>query len=168
MRKLFTTLFLSLVLVAGTGTVYADSHKGGNRGQHSTSMARPGSNSVKPGKGKPNVAHKPGNGHYKPGKGYHKPTHPRHPNRPARVAIPQYRYNLGDMVRYATRGYNDVAVWRVSGDTYLVKYRDGSRYYTRYLYPQTGVYGTPSLISVNWNPGSVWSLIPNVQLNINL
>ncbi len=75
---------------------------------------------------------------------------------------------LPHMVRYATRGCHDVAVWQVSPDTYLVKYRRGGRWYTQYVYPYAERYGAPTLISVNWQPLSPWTLIPSVQLNINL
>ncbi len=75
---------------------------------------------------------------------------------------------LPHMVNYATRGCQDVAVWQVDPETFLVRYRRGGRWYTRYVYPYAERYGAPTLISVNWQPSAPWTLIPPIQLNINL
>lgn len=125
------------------------------------SPTRPGQSNLRPGAGAPvpppapvaSPVMRPGQG-----SGFHAG--------PAMPPPPPPR--LPDMVRYATRGCHDVAVWQVSPDTYLVKYRRGRRWYTQYVYPYAERYGSPTLISVNWQPQSLWTLIPPIQLNINL
>lgn len=75
---------------------------------------------------------------------------------------------LQHMVHHASHGGKIVNVWRVDYDTYVVQYRKGRKYYTQYIYPYADRYGAPALINVNWTPPTPWSLIPAIQLNINL
>ena len=52
------------------------------------------------------------------------------------------------MVAYAARGGRDVKVWRVSDDTYVVKYLcRGGRHYTQRLYPYSGRYGSRGVVN---------------------
>lgn len=204
MRRLFTSLLLSLFILSGTGMALADRHDNRDRKEHRQDNKRPGygkhddkrpgfgnnnatrpgnngNNNLRPGNGHNN--HRPGGNHgansnVRPGHGqnnynpaprpnnYYRPTPPPPPGyRPAPYPIHD---NLGAMVSYATRGGHDIAVWQVDYDTYVVRFRKGNNYYTQYIYPYAGRYGTRSRISLNWSPLSPWTLIPNVQLNINL
>lgn len=122
--------------------------------------------------GKKDYNHKKGHSMPSPGYGMRNPA-PRHvshyapaPRRHHHGPVPPPR--LSHMVKYATRGCRDVAVWQINPDTYIVKYRRGNRYYTQYLYPYEEMYGDCSLITVNWQPLSPWTLIPPIQLNINI
>ncbi len=141
----------------------------------------------KPGNNHPGNNFSPGNNHH-PGNGY-RPGNHNHPGnnikpgngpgmkppRPGYGAAyrptpppPPPHPRLNQMVRYATRGCHDVDVWQVDFNTYVVRYRKGNRIFTQYIYPEMGRYGRPSLISVNWQPMAPWTLIPPIQLNINL
>ena len=139
---------------------------------------------------KDNKDYRPGKGHSMPAPGYdmrrhepgrhHTPPPPPRPRRYAPPPPPPRRPNhyapvpppppphLGYMVDYVTRGCRDVAVWQIDYNTYIVKFRRGNRFYTQYLYPYDDMYGDRSLITVNWQPLSPWTLIPPIQLNINL
>lgn len=144
-----------------------------NNKNHNNDKYRPGGNN-RPGK--------PGNSHYKPGNNHSAmppgrpvnnyrpaPTPPPPPHTPVHYApAPPPPPRLAHMVRHATRGCHDVNVWQVDPETFVVRYRYGNRLYTRYIYPYSDIYGVPSLISVNWQPRSPWTLIPPIQLNINL
>ncbi len=99
---------------------------------------------------------------------YAPPRTPR-PHHSAYRPLPaSYDRQFRRMVSYATRGARDISVWQISNDTFIVKYFRGGRYYTQYLYPYSGRYGSRSHISVNWSPNSLWELIPSINLNINL
>lgn len=151
-----------------------DKHFGkpGNQG-HPGNQGRPGNqghgNQGRPGGGHDNF--RPG-GH-KPGAPVPPPAPVMRPGagaafHPGPAMPPPPPPRLPHMVNYATRGCHDVAVWQVDAETFLVKYRRGGRWYTRYVYPYAEEYGAPTLISVNWQPLSPWTLIPPIQLNINL
>lgn len=181
MRRIFTLLLLSLFLSVGSVEVFADRHdKGGprqeqkynrkdnrNHGKNHNKGNKGKFDKNKPGKGhdmRPGVSHGPKhNMGHNPDMGpgprqiHHRPTPP--PPAPPR---------LPHMVNYMTRGCHDVNVWQIDDDTYIVKYRKGNRFYTRRFYPYANRYDSPSLISVNWQPMSPWTLIPPIQLNINL
>ncbi len=189
MRRITITLILSLFLALGTGVAYADRHN--DRDRHEQRDRGRGNNNRshghRPGgdKGRDrwdnHKGHKPDkswnkhNSAPRPGHGYGRPAPPPPPPRPHHYrpshyapAPPPPPPHLGNMVRYATRGCRDVAVWQISPDTYIVKYRKGNRFYTRRLYPYANRYDAPNLISVNWAPMSPWTLIPSIHLNINL
>lgn len=184
-------------MLAGSGQSFADhrnnhrensrheqrDHRPGNKNNHKTKdHKKPQKNNHKPDKhhnndkyhknpvGRPGV---PGHNNSRPGGGAPAPSPVMRPGQgsgfhagPAMPPPPPPR--LPHMVHYATRGCHDVDVWQVNRDTYLVKYRRGRRWYTQYVYPYAGRYGSPTLISVNWQPQSPWTLIPPIQLNINL
>lgn len=208
MRRLVTSLILSLFLLSGTGVAFADKHNDRDRKEYKHDNRRPGygqGNHKRPGSGKddkkrPGFGHddkkrpgfgqgnnRPGhnhggNSHKRPGYGQNDRYHHNRPaSRPHHYAPapppPHHHYgpaphpihhNLAGMVRHATRGCHDVAVWQVDYDTYVVRYRKGNRFYTQYIYPYAGRYGSRNRISVNWSPMSPWTFIPNIQLNINL
>lgn len=148
----------------------APNNSHGNKGNDKKEKDyRPGKqhNDLRPGKGHSMPA--PGHGMGRPAPApvrHHTPPPPPRPRHYAPAPPPPPR--LSHMVRYATRGCRDVAVWQIDYDTYIVKYRRGNRYYTQYLYPYADRYGDRSLITVNWEPLSPWTLIPPIQLNINL
>lgn len=141
--------------------------------KHNNDKYRPGGNN-RPGN--------PGNGYYKPKPNHAAmppgrpvnnyrpvPTPPPPPPAPPHYApAPPPPPRLAYMVRHATRGCHDVNVWQVDPETFVVRYKHGNRFYTRYLYPYSNIYGAPSLITVNWQPRSPWTFIPPIQLNINL
>lgn len=190
MKRIFTILLLSMFMAIGTGETFADRHDGHGRDRKEQHYkGRPGGKDRNHGKDHHDKKYKENKKHDKHKDYRHdKRGDYRHDKRHARPAPRHYapapprrhhtgRYappppppppRLGHMVRYATRGMQDVAVWQVSHDTYIVKYRHGNRYYTRYLYPYAERYGNPSVISVGWQPLSPWTLIPPIQLNINL
>ncbi|MDE6335486.1 MAG: hypothetical protein K2L34_02840 [Muribaculaceae bacterium] len=165
-------------------------HNGGNKNHFGNDKkhhndkhyGKPG-NQGKPGNHGNGYQGHPGGGHdaFRPGVGqYHGAPVPPPPPAPVMrpgsgVAFhpgpampPPPPPRLPHMVNYATRGCQDVAVWQVDPETFLVRYRRGGRWYTRYVYPYAERYGAPTLISVNWQPSAPWTLIPPIQLNINL
>lgn len=144
---------------------------------------RPGTGNNRPG----NNAVRPGNSHSRPGSNaiHHapvkRPQTPHHaaPPKPHMVRGPKHyphHYTpvaplpvmLSDMVAFATRGCHDVNVWQINPETFIVRYRNGSHYYTQMIYPYTEMYGPRNSISIGWTPSSPWTLIPSVNLNINL
>ena len=168
MRRIFTLLLLSLFLSVGSVEAFADKHdKGGPRQEQKFNK--------KNNKGKAENKKDKGNGHnmrpgsapgVQPGKGHKpavapspQPVHHRPTSTPPR---------LHNMVSNITRGCHDVNVWQIDDETYIVKYRKGNRFYTRRFYPYANRYDSPSLINVNWQPQSLWNLIPPIQININL
>ncbi len=58
---------------------------------------------------------------------------------------------LKDMVSHATRGCHSVNVWRISDDTFVVKYNRGGKWYMQRLYPGNGRYGSPIRIIIDRN-----------------
>lgn len=78
-----------------------------------------------------------------------------------------YPDNLARMARHAAGNGKIVNVWMVNPETYLVQYRHGNRYYTRYFYPYANSYSSPAAITVNWNPMASWLAVPPIQFNIN-
>lgn len=181
MRRMMTYLILSLFIAVGSVEAFADRHdsRGKDRERHEQrDKASKKRNSKDYKKGKDNRKDH-GNGWSLPAPGKkapaprHKAPAPRHyapapHHSPNRHTPPPPPPRLGHMVRYATNGCHDVAVWQVDPYTYIVKYRKGRRYYTRMLYPYADRYGEPNTISVNWQPLSPWNLIPSINLNINL
>ncbi len=185
MRRLIVTTFLSLFLISGTGIAFADNHRSGGhdngRREQSFNKTRPNGNKPNgnnpaPGKDQPTGGHRPEN----VGQPDHRPSF--QPAAPVRnnVGAPKhyshaYHYptymvhdNLGYMVSHITRGGSDVTVWQVDATTYAVRFRKGNHLFVQYLYPYDGRYGQRSTISVNWSPLAPWTLIPNINLNINL
>lgn len=190
MRKIMTCILLSLCISVGTVDVFASG--GSDRGNERKEQRDKGNKNDKNNQrgnrlpGNKSDKDKKNSKDLRPGKGGHSLPAPGHnagrpalAPRPAPAPVhrpaprpshyaPAPPPGLGPMVSHATRGCRDVAVWQVDHDTYVVKYRRGKKYYTQYLYPYAGRYGDRSLISVNWQPLSPWTLIPPIQLNINL
>ena len=173
----------------GNSNKKGDKHKLGHNSKPGNN-SKPGQN-IKPGNNhnngngfKPGNNHRPGDAH-RPGVN-HKPSvsapRPGAGSRPVVVghpAPPPHHNNYGPalppppprlphMVHHVTRGCHDVNVWQIDPETYIVKYRRGGRWYTQYVYPYAERYSNPTLISVNWQPLTRWSIIPPIQLNINL
>lgn len=190
MRRTTIILILSLFFAMGSGVAYADRHN--DKDRHEQRDRGRGNNRKNPGNrpgykehGKKKDKWNKHNSHKhdkswnkhnsapRPGHGYGRPVPPPprpHHYRPSHYAPapPPPPAHLGYMVKHATRGCRDVAVWQISPDTYIVKYRKGNRFYTRRLYPYSNRYDAPNVISVNWTPLSPWTLIPSINLNINL
>lgn len=165
MRRLITTLFLSLCLVSGN-LIMADRHdnhggKGKDRIEH-RSFGRDNHRDKNSGwkvKGKKHD-NKGKKGHYhNPGYDKRGPvvmhTPPHYPDK-----------QLRRMVAHAARGARDVRVWQIDRDTYIVRYLLGGRYYTQRLYPYTGRYGSRGVVSINWNPLSSWTLLPSINISL--
>ena len=99
------------------------------------------------------------------------------------------------MIRHAVGPGRYMNVWLVEPNVYAVRFLHNGYYYMQYLYPLTGTYGTPfrivmdgpdewyayghynqryynegnSLrISLNGSPLSPWTLIPSIELNLDL
>lgn len=144
---------------------------------------KPGNGHVTPGK----PGGKPGNGHVTPGKpggnsvprpgGYGKPTPPPPPHsygrpghhyRPPRVAPANHYYpdRLGFMIRQATVGARNIAVWEVEPGTYMLRYTRGGVEYLRYIYPNLNRYGSIQILTPGWQPYSSWLSVPAIQLNL--
>ncbi len=165
MRRIITTIILSLFLMSGTCVAFADKHhKHHDKDRYEYRYDRKHSSKH----------HKH---HYDDDDDYYKHL------KKARKAEKKYwkerrkiehKYHkdydrqLRKMVAYAARGGRDVRVWRVSDDTYVVKYLRGGRYYTQRLYPYSGRYGSRGVVNVNWNPLSSWTLLPSININIPL
>lgn len=167
----------------GNKNHFGNDKKHDNKHHNDKHFGKPGNHGHPGNQGKPGNQGRPGGGHnaYRPGNGHHHgaPVPPPPPApvmrpgagagfHPGPAMPPPPPPRLPHMVNYATRGCHDVAVWQVDAVTFLVKYRRGGRWYTRYVYPYAEEYGAPTLISVNWQPMSPWTLIPPIQLNINL
>ncbi|MCM1370000.1 MAG: hypothetical protein NC204_06455 [Candidatus Amulumruptor caecigallinarius] len=177
MKKFLLSLMLvSVVMCFGFDTAFADNHHRGNNERNESREYRESSNRSR------HERHSRHDRHDKRKHDRHdkrKHDHPKHKmqrmHHPA-PRLPRYSYdsyysqpayhnNLNAMLVRALRGCDDYDVWRVDYDTYVVRYRKGNRYYTRYVYPETGRYGTPALVTLQWAPMSSWSPI---QIHINL
>lgn len=132
----------------------------GQPGNGNQGYGRPGPNHPAPAPNRP-VPGRPGIG-----APAHHPTY--HPQPGNYAPVPPPPPYLGSMVRQLTRGCNDVAVWQIDPNTFIMRYRRGLRYYTQVLYPYAYRYERPTLISVNWAPMEPWTFIPSINLNINL
>ncbi|MDE6682538.1 MAG: hypothetical protein K2J87_03840 [Muribaculaceae bacterium] len=170
---------------------HGNNHNNGNH-WNGNSNHRPGGGhnpAVKP--GKPN--HRPGN---KPG--HHGPSwgHGSSVNAPGHSYRPHHHHpKLGYMVNHAIRGGRYDNVWLVSPGQYAVRFFRNGYYYMQYIWPEMGRYGTPfrivmsapgqwyaydnrnqwyyddgnSLrISLNGSYLNPWTLVPSIELNINL
>ncbi len=152
MRRIITSFILSLFIISGTGVAFADKHhKHHDRDRYE-------------------YRHKHDDDYYKHMKKAHKAEKKYWKERRKidRKYYKDYDRQLRKMVAYAARGGRDVRVWRVSDDTYLVKYYKGGRYYTQRLYPYSGRYGSRGVVNINWNPLSSWTLLPSININIPL
>lgn len=167
MKRIFILLLLTFSLLVGTSEAFADRHNPGAPRQEQ--------------RGKKNHHKHKGNKH-RPGKGslpapgtngFYAPVMPPPPVRPGTPVPPPpppapLPGMLQQMVINATYGCHDVNVWQVNPESFIIKYKRGKRLYTRMIYPYAGRYGNETLINVNWQPLNPWTLIPPIQLNINL
>lgn len=162
------------------GNGHNDKWNGGN------SHNRPGGNGHKP--QTPPPGHRPGHGSSVKAPGHHAGPRPGYGNHhhPPRLA-PMVKHCVG-------RGRYD-HVWMVGPGQYAVRFFRNGKYYMQYIWPETGRYGSPFRIimnapgewyaynnrnqlyyeegntlriSLNGSPMSPWTLIPSVELNINL
>ncbi len=173
---------------------HGNNHNGGS--WNGNSNHRPGGNHNNPPMKPVTPPHHPGGKPGKPGKpapgwGHGSSVHaPGHAYRPH-----HHPPRLGYMVNHAIRGGRYDNVWLVAPGQYAVRYYLNGYYYMQYIWPETGRYGTPfrivmsapgewyaydnrnqwyyddgaSLrISLNGSPLTPWTLIPSVELNINL
>lgn len=157
MRRLVTALLLTVFIFSGTGVALADHH---GRDRHDRKEyredRRPGHNQHD--RHKYDKKDKKRQEKFWKNQRKHQREVRHHHNNDRRIR---------EMARYASRGGRFMDAWRISDDTYIVKYYKGGRYYTRRFYPYTGRYGAPTLISVNWVAPSIWSLLPSINININ-
>lgn len=143
MRRTFILLLVSLFLSVGSAEAFADNHdKDSPRHEQRDNRGKKHKDKKAP-KDKKHVGTPP----------------------PPPASMPP---RFSPMLSKITKGCHDVNVWQIDHDTYIVKYRKGNRHYTRRFYPYADRYGKASLINVNWQPLSLWTLIPPIQLNINL
>lgn len=185
MRRLIVTTFLSLFLISGTGIAFADNHRNSGRDngrkEQSFDKTRPNGNNhagnnKAPDKNQPSANRRPGNvaqPNHAPSNQpaapvRHNVSAPKHYNHAYHYPTYTVHDNLGYMVDQITRGGSEVNVWQVDASTYAVRFRKGNHLFVQYLYPYEGRYGQRSTISLNWSPRSIWTLIPNINLNINL
>lgn len=140
--KRLTVLLVSLfIAVTLSPTAYADHH---DRGRHQAHKEyRHDKKNHHPDKG---PKHDKGHKVAKP------PIHNRAPHRDKYDRHCQVR--LKDMVKYATRGGHSVKVWRISDDTFVIKYNRGGKWYMQRLYPYNGRYGSPIHIIIE--PNGEW------------
>ena len=191
MKKFTLSLLLSILLAGGySGAAFADKHHNNGRDhqEHRDNRfdKRNNKHNKNHDKGNHNKwkdSHKNhGNNHWDKKHGLnHGPNHPNHPGMrptppppPRPVSGSHHGYNIErdprfhKMIAHAINGGTDYRVWRVSHDTYIVKYRKGRRWYTRRFYPYADRYDAPGLININWNPMSAWTLLPSININIPL
>lgn len=171
---------------------HGNNHNNGNH-WNGNSNHRPGGNhgnsAVKPGKPNHHPGNKPGhNGSsWRPGNSVNAPGHYYRPH--------HHPPKLGYMVNHAIRGGRYDNVWMVGPGQYAVRFFRNGRHYMQYIWPETGRYGTPfrvvmaapgqwyaydncnqwyyddgnSLrISLNGSYLTPWTLVPSIELNINL
>lgn len=151
---------------------------------------RPGGNNGRPG----NSALPPGGQYRRPGVP-NRWTPSRGHSAPAPGPVYHHPPRLGNMVRHVVGPGRYDRVWMVAPGQYAVRFYNNGRYYMQYIWPDSGRYGTPFQIVMNapgeWyaygNPNqwyyddgnvlrisinggylSPWTLIPSVELNINL
>lgn len=89
------------------------------------------------------------------------------PPPPGVAPIPLYD-TLSHMIMNTLCGGRLIDLWQIAPDAFMVKYRIGNSYYSRCIYPYSNRYGAQSRISAGWSPGSFMTLIPSINLNINL
>lgn len=169
MKRIITLLVLSLFIFSGSGIAFANKDKSkGNHKQEQTSRPRPGSSRQKP----TNIPNRNNNGikGSMPRPGQSHTIHPQGPNNVIRAPriSKSYQTQLDKMVRYAARGAKDVSVWQIDPETFIIRYLLGNQYYTQKLYPGSCRYGARSVINNGWSPLSSWSLLPPINININL
>lgn len=165
MKRILSILIVGLFLISGSGTALADHHRhykfGSGYTEYRHSKHHDDDDDYKK--------------HFKKQrekeKKYYKKQREREKKYYKKVYGHKHRHydhdkQLRKMIRYAARGGRDVHVWRVSDDTYVVKYYRGGHYYTQRLYPYTGRYGSRGIINVNWSPESYWTLLPSININI--
>lgn len=160
MRRIITSLILSLFILSGTGVAFADKHKHHDRDRYEYSHDR--RHSYK------HYKYDDDDDYYKHMKKARK-AEKKYWKERRKMEHRYYRdydHQLRKMVAYAARGGRDVRVWRISDDTYLVKYYRGGRYYTQRLYPYSGRYGSRGIVNVNWNPLASWTLLPSINISI--
>lgn len=174
-----------------------NNHRPGNNNRPGTPPSKPGNPNHRPGNSvsKPgSPSHHPGGPAVKPG--HHSPAWrpgssalaPGHGARP-------HHPKLGYMVNHAIRGGRYDRVWMVAPGQYAVRFFRNGNYYMQYIWPEYGRYGDPfriisggpgrwymygnpnqiyyddgnSLrISLNGSYMDPWTLIPSIELNINL
>ncbi len=161
MRRIITSLILSLFILSGTGVAFADKHKHHDRDRYEYRHDRRPSY-------KHHKHHDDDDDYYKHMKKARK-AEKKYWKERRKMESKYYRdydHALRKMVAHAARGGRDVRVWRISDDTYLVKYYRGGRYYTQRLYPYSGRYGSRGIVNVNWNPLSSWTLLPSINISI--
>lgn len=169
MRRLISTLLLSLFLVSGN-IVFADRHdrKGHDKGRIEHRIDRNKHHDKKNdrdhNKRHDNHGRFDGHDRYSPKHNYREPKHNIRPQ--VRYHRPAPDRELRRMVAYAARGGRDVRVWRIDEDTFIVKYLLGGRYYTQRLYPFSGRYGSRGVVNINWNPLSSWTLLPSINISL--
>lgn len=178
MKKFTLSLLLSILLAGGySGMAFADKHHNNGRDRQEHRDNRFNSHNNKHNNGKDNKwkGHNKNHGHGAwNNNGHHnKPGwRPTPPPPPRAVPLPHHGYNIErdprfrSMIAHAINGGTDYRVWRISYDTYIVKYRKGRRWYTRRFYPYANRYDAPGVISINWNPLSAWTLLPSININI--
>lgn len=154
MRRIITSLILSLFILSGTGVAFADKHKHHDKDRY--------------GYRHDHRSYKHDDDHYKHMKKARKAEEKywKERRKMDRKYYRDHDHQLRKMVAYAARGGRDVRVWRISDDTYLVKYYRGGHYYTQRLYPYSGRYGSRGIVNVNWNPLSSWTLLPSINISI--
>lgn len=164
-----------------------DKNHGNYRHNNGNSHNRPGGPAYRPNTPPPPPPRPGGHGPgWRPGSSAMAPGNHRPHNHPPR---------LGYMVNHAMRGGRYDNVWMVAPGQYAVRYMLNGLWYMQYIWPETGVYGTPfrvvmaspgewyaygnrnqwyyddgaSLrISLNGTPQNPWTLVPSIELNINL
>ena len=172
-RLIIPSLILSLFLTLGCGTAYSRYHDRHGHRERYEQRDHHGNKGEKHGHGKKDFKHhgkKIDKREYNHRYDHHKHNKWEH-RRPRRIhhnAPPPPPPRLPHMVRHATRGCRDIAVWQIDYDTYIVRYRKGNLFYTRRFYPYINSFDKPRLVSVNWMPQSPWIAIPSIHLNINL
>lgn len=169
-------------------------HNGNNHGNwNGNSNNRPGGSHNNPPMKPATPPHHPGGhpGHqspaWGPGSSVHAPGHSYRPH--------HHHPQLGYMVNHAIRGGRYDNVWMVGPGQYAVRFYRNGCYYMQYIWPETGRYGNPFRIimagpgewyaynnrnqwyyddgatlriSLNGSPLNPWTLVPSVELNINL
>ncbi|MDE7437172.1 MAG: hypothetical protein K2M93_01680 [Muribaculaceae bacterium] len=192
MKKFTLSLLLSILLAGGySGAAFADKHHNNgrdhqehrdNRFDKRNNKHNENHNKGNHNKWKDSHKNHGNNNHWDKKHGpNHGPNHPNHPGwRPTPPPPPRpvpghhHGYNIErdprfhKMIAHAINGGTDYRVWRVSHDTYIVKYRKGRRWYTRRFYPYDNRYDAPGVININWNPMSAWTLLPSININIPL
>lgn len=71
-----------------------------------------------------------------------------------------------NMIRHTTRGAQNIRVWQISDDAYMISYFLGGRQFVQKVYPYSGRYGRKERLNISLTPDPSWLLIPDIHIHL--